>query len=187
MRPEDGGGDFERWLDAELKRTLGSVKGPSPRAVQAGYHALSRRGRQLMSRIAVRTANGLAALALALAVGGGAVVATTTTGSANPAVWGQQVESIVSDQVFERDTGPSSSADRSASAGKHVREERRTSNSQGSAPGHSDRTNEDANRRHDDCRHDASRQDDSRQDDGRHDGKCDDRGGRHKPSPSPRH
>jgi hypothetical protein len=175
MKREDGGGDFERWLDAELKRTLGSVKGPSPRAVQADYHAPSRRGRQLMNRIAVRTANGLAALALA--VGGGAVVATTTTGSANPAIWGQQVESIVSDQVLERDTGPSSSADRSASVGKHVREERRTSNSPRSAPGHRDGTNEDAGSRHDDGRHD----------DGRHDDKCDDRGDRHKPSPSPRH
>ena len=169
MKPEDGGGDFERWLDAELKRTLGSVKGPSPRAVQADYRAASRRRGQLMNRILVLTATGLAAVALA--VGGGAVVATTTTGSANPAVWGQQVGPIVSDQVLERDTSPTLAPDSTASAGKHVREERRTSNSPGSAPGHSSQSHENAGSRHDDSRQD----------------KCDNRGGRHKPSPSLRH
>lgn len=177
MKPEDGGGDFERWLDAELKRTLGSVKGPSPRAVQADYHAPSRRGGQLMNRMAVLTANGLAVFAAgALAVGGGAVVATTTTGSANPAVWGQQVEAIVSGQVLERDTSPTLAPDPTARAGKHVREERGTSNSPVSASGRSDRSNEDAGSRHDDSHRAGSR-----------DGQCDDRGGRNKPSPSHRH
>lgn len=169
MKPEDGDGDFERWLDSELERTLGSVKCPSPRAVQADYHAASRRGGQLMKRTAVLTANGLAVFAAgALAVGGGAVVATTTTGSANPAVWGQQVEAIVSDQVLsnERDTVPSSSADANSSASKHESEERLSRNSPVSAPGQSDRSNVDA---------------------GRRDGQCADRGGRHRLSPSHRH
>lgn len=178
MKPEDGGGDFERWLDAELKRTLGSVQGPSPRAVQAGYRAASRPGGQLKNRVAALTATGISVFgAVAFAIGGGAMVATTTTGSANPAVWGQQLEAIVSDQVFERDTSPTLAPDPTASAGKHVRGERRTSNSSGSAPGHSGQSHENAGRP----------QDGSRHDDSRHDGKCDDRGGRNRPSLSLRH
>lgn len=179
MKPEDDDGDFERWLDAELKRTLGSVKGPSPRAVQADYHAASRREGQLMTRMAVLAANGVAVFAaVALAVGGGAVVATATTGSANPAVWGQQVEALLSDQVLsnDRDTGPSSPADRNSSASMQASEERRSSNSAVSAPRQSDRSHESAGSR----RGDSPRA-------GNRDGDCDDRAGRQRPSPSHRH
>src|SRR5579875_1811594 len=93
--------DFEGWLERELRRTLGPVRGPSPRASQAAFRAVSRgRGGTLMAiksgilaSVTGKAAAGIAALAVA--TGGGAVAAVAATGSANPAAWGQAVVQAV--------------------------------------------------------------------------------------------
>lgn len=93
--------DFEDWLGRELQRTLGPVRGPSPRASQAAFRAASRaRGGTLMAIksgivTAVTSKAAAGAAALAVAAGGGAAVATAATGSANPTNWGQAVVQAV--------------------------------------------------------------------------------------------
>ncbi len=93
MKPVRRDGDFERWLDGELKRTV-PVRGPSPRAAQAAYRRLP--SGAVPGLLRSITARGLAVLAAAaLTIGGGAVVATAATGTANPASWGQMVVEVV--------------------------------------------------------------------------------------------
>src|SRR5215472_8577039 len=92
MRPAGSDGDFERWLERELRRTVGSVRGPSPRATQAAYRAASRPGGKSLG-IFGKGAAGLAAVLLT--IGGGSAVAMAATGSANPLELGQRVADIV--------------------------------------------------------------------------------------------
>src|SRR5215470_3922739 len=96
MKPTGSDGDFERWLERELRRTVAAVRGPSPRAAQAAYRAASRSGgRSLTMRSGIfgKAAAGLAAVLLTL--GGGSAVAMAATGSANPMDLGQRVADIV--------------------------------------------------------------------------------------------
>ncbi len=96
MTPTGSDGEFERWLERELRRTVGSVRGPSPRAAQAAYRAASRSGGKsltMRSGIFGKGAAGLAAVLLT--VGGGSAVAMAATGSANPMELGHRVADIV--------------------------------------------------------------------------------------------
>jgi hypothetical protein len=100
MNRSGGSGDFDRWLEQELRRTVVSAHGPSPRAAQAAYRDASRRGGKLLAiksrilaSVGVKGVAGIAAAALTL--GGGAVVAMAATGSANPAAFGQKVSEMV--------------------------------------------------------------------------------------------
>jgi hypothetical protein len=88
------GEDFEPWLEQELRQALGPVRGPSPRADQAGYRRAAARGR---GPLALVGAKGAAIIAVAaFAVGLGATGATAMTGSVNPVSWGKRVVQAVS-------------------------------------------------------------------------------------------
>jgi len=87
--------EFERWLEHELQRTVGPVRGPSPRAAQSAYRAAAGPGvRRPNKARGVASGTGKAAVGIAvaaLAVGGGMKAATAGTGSANPMFWGAGV------------------------------------------------------------------------------------------------
>ena len=98
MEGQDPG--FENWLDRALNG-LGSPPAPSPLPVNAAYHAAFLSGGTSMSMtaslaaaITSKVAAGIAAGAI-VAGGAGAVVATSTTGSTDPAVWGKTVTAAV--------------------------------------------------------------------------------------------
>ena len=96
MKPARSDGDFERWLERELRRTVAAVRGPSPQAAQAAYRASSRSGgKSLTMRSGPfgKWAAGLVAVILTL--GGGSAVAMAATGSATPMELGQRVADIV--------------------------------------------------------------------------------------------
>ena len=84
---------FERWLGRELRRTIGPIPGPSPRADQAAY----RTGARIRPGPAVFVTGRIAAIgiALALGLGAGTAVAGAATGRANPAQWGETVARVV--------------------------------------------------------------------------------------------
>jgi hypothetical protein len=84
---------FERWLQRELRRTLGPISGPSPRARQAAYRRGTRKGPGLALFATGRIA--AVGIAVVLALGAGSAVASATTGSANPAQWGEAVVQVV--------------------------------------------------------------------------------------------
>lgn len=95
MSPARGDGDFERWLEQELRRTVVSVRGPSPRAEQAAYRAGARpRGRPLTARPALLSRGAVVLLAAALTVGGASAVAMGA-GSRVPAELARSVAQIV--------------------------------------------------------------------------------------------
>lgn len=118
MKPTGSDGEFERWLEQELRRTVGSAQGPSPRAAQAAYGAASRSGGKALAIksgfLAAVTGKGAAGLAVAaLAVGGGGAAAAAT-GSTNPSDWGQHVVQVVEsckDQSSGASTAGSDSKD----------------------------------------------------------------------------
>jgi hypothetical protein len=97
MRPKGGAHDFEDWLDRELQRTLGSVRGPSRQPSRAVYAAAPSGGAlmaikaKVVAALTTRAAAGVAAAALAL--GGGVVAASAASGGTHP--WGQQVSEWV--------------------------------------------------------------------------------------------
>ena len=94
----------EGWLDAELGRLLGSVRGPSPRAAQAGYRARRRR-RSPAPAPAAGWAALVAAAAVLAAAGGGAV--TGAIRAPNPIGWGQEVVRAVQQRSVPGDAAPS--------------------------------------------------------------------------------
>lgn len=84
MNPADDDGDFERWLDGALGRTISAEVGRS-----APPRPLFRTGRR---RAPLKAA--VAVCAVVLGVGGGG--AALATGSPNPVSWGHQVVRSVS-------------------------------------------------------------------------------------------
>src|SRR5215813_6499926 len=114
MRPARNDGDFDRWLERELRRTVGAVRGPSPRAAQAAHRAASRSGGRpftMRSGVLGRGAAGL--VVVLLTIGGGSAVAMAATGSANPVELGQRVADIVEackDQIRGDDRGKNTAA-----------------------------------------------------------------------------
>src|SRR5215467_3334379 len=115
MKPTGSDGDFERWLERELQRTVGSVRGPSPRAPQAAYRAASRSGgKSLTIRTGIFSKGAAGLAAVLLTVGGGSAVAMAATGSANPMELGQRVADIVQnckDQIRTDDHDKDAAAD----------------------------------------------------------------------------
>jgi len=87
--------EFERWLEHELRRTVGAVLGPSPRAAQSAYRAAAGRGvRWAKDTRLLASGTGKAAAGIvvaALAVGVGMKAATAGTGSTDPIFWGAGV------------------------------------------------------------------------------------------------
>src|SRR2546430_1181762 len=63
------GEDFEPWLQQELRQAVGSVRGPSPRADQAGYRRVAARGRGPLALVGAKGAVIMAAAALAVGLG----------------------------------------------------------------------------------------------------------------------
>jgi hypothetical protein len=128
MRPAGSDGDFERWLERELRRTLGSVRGPSPRTAQAAYRAASRSGgKSLTIRSGIFGKGAAGLLAVMLAVGGGSAVAMAATGSANPMELGQRVADIVQgckDQIRTDDHDKNTAADVDTHAASAARNDR---------------------------------------------------------------
>src|SRR5258708_19829034 len=91
---EDMSDNFDRWLEDELGSRLGRLDGGDamPR-YRSAPPARRRRSMALLSGLpAVLTTKAAAAsIALVAATGTGVAVKAATTGSANPLVWGQQV------------------------------------------------------------------------------------------------
>lgn len=92
------GTDFDRWLHEQLRSALDPEQGPRPHPAGARYAIASRErgGRLTPLRFSISAALGAKALA------GGAVVAlaagaagAVTTGSVNPANWGQHIVQVV--------------------------------------------------------------------------------------------
>ena len=109
MTPTGSDAEFERWLERELRRTVGSVRGPSPRAAQAAYNAPSR-----TIRSAIFGKGAAAFVAVTLAIAGGSAVAMAATGTANPMELGQRVADIVEnckDQIRADDHEKDTAAD----------------------------------------------------------------------------
>jgi hypothetical protein len=91
-----GNGEFERWLERELRRTVATEGAPSPLAAQAAYRDGSPRGGKLSvirAGIAGKAVAGLAAAALT--VGAGSAVAMATTGSHSPVELVQNIAGLV--------------------------------------------------------------------------------------------
>ena len=87
-----------RELERELARTARKLVGPSPAPSQSAYHrpAHGRGSRSLFPAVATASSRAVAGLVAACMLGaGGAVAATTATGSANPVVWGSTVSRAV--------------------------------------------------------------------------------------------
>ena len=127
MTPMGSDGDFERWLERELRRTVGSERGPSPRAAQAAYRAASRSGKSLTLRSAMLGKGAAGFAAVMLAIGGGSAVAMAATGSANPVELGQRVADIVQnckDQIRSDDHERDAAAGVDAHAGSAARNNR---------------------------------------------------------------
>jgi hypothetical protein len=93
-------GDFDNWLEAELDKGFARSTQLSKAKVD-GYHGFVPRGQGSQRISTGRPFVGKAAMALAaatLSLGTvGAAAATAVTHSANPQVWGQQVENAVAD------------------------------------------------------------------------------------------
>ncbi|HKF74521.1 MAG TPA: hypothetical protein VKF59_00115 [Candidatus Dormibacteraeota bacterium] len=88
-------GDFDRWLDQELRRTMASVRGPSPRASQAAYRAAAGpRGRPAAARPALLGRGAFGLMVAALALGAASAVAAGT-GSQIPAELARSASQIV--------------------------------------------------------------------------------------------
>jgi len=128
MKPTRSDGDFERWLERELRRTVAAVRGPNPLAAQAAYRAASRSGgRSLTMRSGVFARGAAGLVAGLLTIGGGSAVAMATMGTANPVELGQRVAGIVQackDQVRfdDHDKNAAASVDsRAASAARNNR------------------------------------------------------------------
>jgi hypothetical protein len=106
MRPKGGAHDFEDWLDRELQRTLGSVRGPSRQPSRAVYAAAPSGGAlmaikaKVVAALTTRAAAGVAAAAVAL--GGGVVAASAATGGTHP--WVSKCQSGLS--TASRKCGP---------------------------------------------------------------------------------
>jgi hypothetical protein len=91
------GDDLDQLLEQELQRRPGHLLGPKPQVDQSAYYAAffaeGKRSSGYRSPTLVKTA---AALATATVVAGaGAAAAFASTGSPNPAVWGQTVNAAV--------------------------------------------------------------------------------------------
>lgn len=93
----DIGPSFDDLLEQELRRQVGNIEGPSPRAAQASYQAAvtgTERTRSWSGGAAAKLAAGLTVALLVLSGGAIAVVAAET-GSSDPAVWGDTVVAAV--------------------------------------------------------------------------------------------
>jgi hypothetical protein len=92
------GADFDRWLRLQLRSALDPELGPGPHPASARYATVSRDrgGRVIPLRFSISAALGIKALAgsAAIALAAGAAGAVTT-GSVNPANWGQHVVQAV--------------------------------------------------------------------------------------------
>ncbi len=91
-----GNGEFERWLERELRRTVATERAPSPLAAQAAYRDGSRRGGKLSvirAGIAGKAVAGF--VAAAVTVGAGSAVAMATTGSHSPVELVQNIAGLV--------------------------------------------------------------------------------------------
>jgi hypothetical protein len=101
MNTGDGEQDFDAFLERELRRRVGNLRGPSPHVRQAAYRAVALRRRKSMPVVPSLLAGASSKLAVglataALAIGGGTVAAAAaSTHSADPTAWG----SVVGDAV----------------------------------------------------------------------------------------
>lgn len=96
MTATQGNGEFERWLERELQRTVATERAPSPLAAQAAYKDGSRSDGGLSvirSGIAGKAVAGL--VAAALTVGAGSAVAMVATGSHSPVELVQNIAGLV--------------------------------------------------------------------------------------------
>jgi hypothetical protein len=92
--------DFDRWLRRQLLDALDPELGPRPHPAAARYAAASRHtgGRRVIPiRFSISAALGAKALVggAVAALAAGAAAGTVTTGSMNPAAWGQHVSEAV--------------------------------------------------------------------------------------------
>jgi hypothetical protein len=100
MNTAGGGHDFEEQLERELRRQVGSLRGPSPEVGQAAYRAIASGGKRtvptlstLAAAVSSRAAAGIAAATLVAA--GGTAAFAATTHSTNPSNWGRTVTAAV--------------------------------------------------------------------------------------------
>ncbi len=124
--------NFDRWLEQELNRSLGPIVSQAARPGPARYQAIEARGLWLLPfrlrRAATRRLVIAAAAATVALAGGGVLAAAAATGSLDPQVWGQHVESAVARCKAELQQGGHGIGACVSAFARHHGEEMRTQN-----------------------------------------------------------